>query len=168
MAFIITGGIFRSFAEYSDVVQLDSRFFSTNEGLTEDSVEQLLELASQRILSRIRASSWWADYNFSRNTALNNDKRLLPDVNGKFILGRRQDWTDLCVYFALQEYIYPKYADFGNADSSEVRKMALYKERYDDLWRELIEDGSWYDFSQDGVIQTSERESSRLKLVRVR
>jgi hypothetical protein len=168
MAFITTTTTFTSFAEYQDVLDRDQRLFEANEGLTETIIEDALIRASDRILSRIRATDWWQDYQFSRNTALKNDPRLVPSVNPLLIKGRVADFTDLCVFYALEDYLLPKVADFANPESSEIQKIAYYKEKSEDLFKEIIEDGSWYDFDGDGTVETTEKAPARLNLVRVR
>ena len=168
MSFIISGNTFRSFAEYQDVLDRDQRLFESNEGLTEEVVEDMLIRASERLLVRIRATTWWRDYQFKRNASLKNDVRLVPPVNALKIITRKSDFTDLCVFLALAEYILPKVADFANQDSAEVQKIKYYQDRSEKLFNELIEAGDWYDFAGDGTVSTSDIEPSRLNLVRVR
>lgn len=168
MAFIISLGNFISFAEYADVVQRDQRLFEANEGLTESEVEDLLEQASNRLLSKFKASDWWRQYQFKLDSTLNNDVRLLPALNPLRIKSRQQDFTDLCVYYTLHEYILPKIADFANDGNSERQKILYYKEKSDDLFNELLEDGSWYDYDNDGTVETTEKMPARRNLVRVR
>lgn len=168
MAFIATTTTFTSFAEYQDVLDRDQRLFEANEGLTETTVEDALIRASDRILSRIKATDWWKDYQFSRNAALKNDPRLVPAVNPLLITSRVSDFTDLCVFYALEDFILPKLADFANPESAEVQKIAYYKEKSEDLFKELIESGDWYDFDGDGTVGTTEKAPARLNLVRIR
>ena len=168
MAFIATTTTFTSFAEYQDVLDRDQRLFEANEGLTETTVEDALIRASDRILSRIKATDWWKDYQFSRNAALKNDPRLVPAVNPLLITSRVSDFTDLCVFHALEDFILPKLADFANPESAEVQKIAYYKEKAEDLFKELIESGDWYDFDGDGTVGTTEKAPARLNLVRIR
>jgi hypothetical protein len=168
MSFIISGNTFRSFAEYQDVLDRDQRLFESNEGLTEEVVEDMLIRASERLLVRIGATDWWRDYQFKRDASLRRDIRLVPAVNALKIVTRRADFTDLCVYLALAEYILPKVADFANQDSAEVQKIKYYQDRSDKLFNELIEAGDWYDFAGDGTVNTSDIAPSRLNLVRVR
>lgn len=168
MTFIISSTTFRSFATYQDVVDRDQRLFESNEGLDEITVEDMLIRTSQRILDKIRASDWWREYQFSRNTNLNQDPRLVPAVSGLQIKGRLADFTDLCVYLALADYILPKVADFGNETSAEKQKILYYKDRADELFIELLEAGDWYDFDADGIVGTAEKQPSRLNLMRIR
>jgi hypothetical protein len=168
MSFIISGNTFRSFAEYQNVLDRDQRLFESNEGLTDEVVEDMLIRASERLLVRIRATDWWRNYQFKRNTALKNDVRLVPPVNPLKIITRKADFTDLCVFLALAEYILPKIADFANQDSAEVQKIKYYEDRSEKLFNELIEAGDWYDFAGDGTVNTTDIEPSRLNLVRVR
>lgn len=168
MSFIISGNTFRSFAEYQDVLDRDQRLFESNEGLTEEVVEDMLIRASERLLVRIGATDWWRDYQFKRDASLRRDIRLVPAVNALKIVTRRADFTDLCVYLALAEYILPKVADFANQDSAEVQKIKYYQDKTDELFNELISAGDWYDFAGDGTVNTSDIAPSRLNLVRVR
>ncbi|WP_395652609.1 hypothetical protein [Brevundimonas sp.] len=168
MTFIISGATFRSFATYQDVVDRDQRLFEANEGLDDATVEDMLIRTSQRILSKIRATDWWRDYQFKRNPGLNNDVRRVPEVNALLIKSRQNDFTDLCVYQAMEEYILPKVADFGNEASAERQKILFYTEKNSALFRELIEAGDWYDFDGDNVIETTEKQPVKLNLVRIR
>jgi hypothetical protein len=168
MSFIISGNTFRSFAEYQNVLDRDQRLFESNEGLTDEVVEDMLIRASERLLTRIGSTDWWRDYQFRRNAALKNDVRLVPPVNALKIVTRKADFTDLCVYIALAEYILPKVADFSNQDSAEVQKIKYYEDKTEKLFNELIEAGDWYDFAGDGSVNTSDIAPSRLNLVRVR
>ena len=168
MAFIISGQTFISFAEYDDVVNRDQRIFEQNEILTEQIVEDMLIRASERILTRIKASDWWQEYQFKRDITLKNDARLLPNVNGMKIEARKNDFTDLCVYQALAEYILPKIADFSDENSSERQKILYYTDKSNALFTELIEAGDWYDFDDDGSVETGEKMPSRVNLVRIR
>lgn len=168
MAFIISTGIFISFAEYEDVVARDQRLFEANEGLTEVIVEDLLEQGSVRILSKLKASEWWKDYCFRMDPSLQRDVRLLPAVDPLKIHARQQDFTDLCVYYTMSEYILPKIADFTNDGNADVKKIEFYKDKFSSLFTELLEDGSWYDFDNDGVVETAEKYPTRQNLIRIR
>lgn len=166
MAFNIVGGNFVSFAVYSEVTARDQRFFESNEGFTENQVNTLLEQASDRILSKLKATDWWKEYQFSRDATLERDLRLLPDVDPLRIDGREQDWKDLNIYFAMSEYLLPRAADWAN--EADTAKIAYYKDQFNALFKELIEDGRWYDYDNDGTIEKTEKAPSRVNLVRVR
>jgi len=166
MAFNIVTGNFVSFAVYSEVTARDQRFFESNEGFTELQVNDLLAQASDRILARLKATDWWTEYQFDRDTSLENDLRLLPDVDPLRIKGREQDWKDLNIYFVMSEYLLPRAADWSN--EADVNKINFYKDQYVALFKELIEDGRWYDFDNDGTIEKTEKAPSRINLVRVR
>ncbi len=71
MAFIIESGVTISFAEYKDVFEQDRRLFDDSEGLTDEVVETALIRATERILSRVRASGWWSDYDTKRDSSTN-------------------------------------------------------------------------------------------------
>lgn len=169
MAFIEESGTVVSFAEYQDVVDTDQRLFLANESLTDDVVEPMLYRATERILTRIRASAWWRSYYIARNTAtVINTAADIPAVDPDRIRDRQQDFTDLCVYTALSEYILPGIADFGNEENSERKKMGYYKQRADELFSELLTAGDWYDFDDDSTISSSEKSPGQINLKRVR
>lgn len=166
MAYNIVGGVFQSFAVYSEVTARDSRFFESNEGFTELQVNDLLAQASQRILSKLKNTDWWKEYQFSRDSTLERDLRLLPDVDPLKMDGRQQDWKDLNIYFAMSEYLLPRAADWSN--EADVVKINFYKDQFTALFKELIEDGRWYDYDNSGTIEKTEKSPSRVNLVRVR
>lgn len=175
MPFISSGGNVIAFAEYSDVTACDQRIFEANEGISDSTmVEDLTEKATSRILQLIRNTSWWRSYYMTeatdaQRTATNT--RSTPDVplpNPNYILGRQADFTDLCVYFTLFQYLLPKIADFTQQDTAEATKIGIYRTKYDELFRELIDDGTWYDFDGSGTVTANEKMPTRLNLVRAR
>lgn len=169
MAFIKNGQNVISFAEYQDVVDADQRLFDTNEGLTDDIVENHLIRATERILSKLRASQWWQSYYVSRNTTtVLNTRADIPALNANKIKDRYNDFTDLCVATAMGEYILPKIADFGTEDNAERQKMGYYNQRAEQLFAELITTGDWYDFDGSGSIASSEKSPGVYNLKRVR
>ena len=176
MAFINPGqtGVI-AFAEYSDVTSTDQRLFEANEGIADQTiVEDLTIKATSRILQLIRNTSWCRRYysieaSDAQRRATNT--RSTPDVplpDPDLILGRQADFTDLCVYFTLYEYLLPKVADFSAQDNAEVVKIGVYRTKFDVLFRELIDDGTWYDFNNDGTVTELEKLPTRTNLVRVR
>jgi hypothetical protein len=174
MAFILSGTNVISFAEYSDVQARDQRLFEANEGLTEIIVEDILERSTQRIIKNLTASDWWRAY-YIRLSAGTYDPLLftsglisVPDINPDKIKTRKDDFTDLCVYHALANYILPKIADFSQTDNAERVKIGFYNEKYRNMFQELIDDGSWYDFNADGTISNLEKFPQRSNVVRVR
>ena len=170
MSFYTTsnGSVFESFAVYAEVTQRDARLFEANEGLTEQVVNAMLKQSSQRLLSMIKATDWWKEYNFTRDSSLNNDSRLVPDVNPFQIDGREQEFKDLNIFHCLSDYLLPRTADFGNPESAEMEKMKFYREQGQDLFKIIIETGDWYDYSNNGTIAYTEKSPTRLNLVRVR
>ena len=173
MAFIYTGTIPNrnviSFAEYQDVLNADQRLFEANEGLTDTIVEDLLVRSTERILSLIRDTSWWYNLNI-KNTATNTvvSKVDLPEVNANLILSRQNDFTELCVMYALWNYILPKIADFSKEDNAERAKIGFYQGKYQFLFDELINAGDWYDMNADGIVQSSEKLEGDNSLKRIR
>lgn len=173
MAFITTGsGPSRtvvSFAEYSDVLNADQRLFEANEGLTETVIEDLLVRSTERILSLIRDTSWWASLYYKTN-ATNTviRKEDLPAVNPNLILDRKNDFTELCVMYSLWNYILPKIADFSKEDNAERAKIGFYQGKYQFLFDELINSGDWYDMNADGIVQSGEKLEGDNSLKRIR
>ena len=169
MAFIIETNNVISFAEYDDVVSRDQRVFENNESLSDDVVEELLIRATERIMTKLRASAWWTNYYVKRNTSTNIQTVAdVPALNINRIKARTNDFTDLCVYEALGEYILPLVADFSAEDSAERQKMGYYKSKASELFGELITAGDWYDFDNDSTIEQSERDPGVYNLKRVR
>lgn len=159
--FIIkSGGEVLSFARYEDVVEIDSRVFEANElgTLTErqEIVEDMLIRSTDRLVQKLKASSWWRVYN---NVAISGNLGVgitIPTPD-KSKLQRREDWTELCVYHTLKEYLYPKIADFGVEGSAEVQKINFYEGKFNALWEELMASGDFYDTDKDGVVEESEK-----------
>ena len=175
MAFILSSGNVVAFAEYEDVTACDQRLFEANEGIAVDvTVEDLTTKATNRILQLIRNTSWWRRYYLiETNDAgrLAAQTRSTPDVPlpvGAKIKVRKPDFTDLCVYFTMYEYLLPRVADFSAQDNAEVQKIGVYRTKFDQLFRELIDDGTWYDFDGDGTISSLEKLPTRQNLVRAR
>ena len=169
MAFITESGNVTSFAEFQDVVNKDQRLFEANEGLSDDIVEQQLIRATERILSKIRSSPWWRSYYVTRDSAtVYNTAADIPAVNANRIKARLNDFTDLCVFTALSEFILPSIADFGNEDNAERQKMGYYTNKAETLFGELITNGDWYDFDNSGTISSAEKSPGQYNLKRVR
>jgi hypothetical protein len=168
MAFIIESGITISFAEYSDVLKTDKRIFDSNEGLSDDVVEEALIRATNRIISKIRSSRWWRDYYLERNGSSITTVADIPEPDIDRIADRQEDFTDLCVYYALAHYILPQVADFGDETDTERAKMGYYTQKSDNLLGELLSAGDWYDFDDDGTIQSDEKELGYYNLRRIR
>lgn len=169
MAFIYENEQLISFAEYSDVYDRDQRLFDSNEGLSDDRVEDLLIRATERILTKLRGSAWWQSYYVERDkTIAYNSVADIPALDPNRIIGRTNDFVDLCVYTALAEYILPMVADFGEEDNSERNKMGFYHNRADELFGELITAGDWYDFDNSLVVESNEYDPGQYNLKRVR
>lgn len=169
MAFIVDNNTVISFAEYEDVFKTDERLFETNESLTDDKVEELLIRATERILTKLRSSSWWRSYYLNRASSSSiNTVADIPALDVNRIVARQRDFTDLCVYMALSEYIYPNLADFGSDTDPERAKMGYYANKVDSLFGELITVGDWYDFDDDGTIASNEKAPGQYNLKRVR
>ncbi len=151
MAFMYNdNGDVTSFAEPDDVTTLDQRIFDANESLTESVVLTSVERATDRILGKLKVSQWWRKVNSSSTIG------MLPDVDANLILTRHDDFTDLCMYTALANYILPGVADFADEDSSERQKMVYYSQRADELYIELSSNVDWYDTDNDGSISSDE------------
>ena len=169
MAFVTENNTVISFAEFTDVVEKDQRLFESNEGLSDDIVETHLVRSTERILTKLRNSDWWRTYYVRRdNTTVYNTVADIPALDPNKIILRQNDFTDLCVYTALAEFILPSIADFGNADNAERQKMGYYTNKADSLFGELVTVGDWYDFDDDGTVQSRERQPGSYNLRRVR
>lgn len=170
MAFLLNGSQVISFAEYSDVEAADQRLFETNEGLASDVVEDSLIRSTDRILTQLRATDWWKSY-YVRRSASDETFRTVADIpalNSAKILARQDDFTDLCVYYALFNYLLPKVADFSTEDNAERQKIGFYQAKFDKLFGELITAGDWYDFDGSGAIASGEKSPGTYNLKRVR
>ena len=191
MAFITDGGgNVISFAEYTDILQKDQRLLESNiikipaeSGFADvtDFLEDICEKSTDRILLKLKASTWWQSYNSYVGNPITN-LNALPNVNPNLIdpankLNRRQQFTDLCVYYAFAQYILPLIADFGNPESEEVSKIQYYDAKFNDLFNELIAIADWYDYDASGTVDADEkaityartrRTRSRRSIVQVR
>ena len=171
MAFITQGSTFYSFADYDDVVQIDSRLFQANEGLSQDSVEESLIRSTERILDLLRNTDWWKSFYISKNGFENviiQQAVSVPALDPFLIIDRQGDFTDMTVYHSLSNYLLPKVADFGNPDSAERQKIGFYDEKFRVLFEELVGDGDWYDFDQSGTITDADKYPFPTNLVRRR
>jgi hypothetical protein len=158
MAFVYnTDDHVESFAEFQDILDADQRLFDTNEGLSDSSVYPKLIRATERIVAKIEASHWWKSVT-PKYTQLNPD----------YIIARKNDFTELCVYVALSEYIIPIIADFGTPDNAEVVKMQHYAQKAELLLSEIIEASGWYDFDGDGTISNQEIKPGSILPKRIR
>lgn len=168
MSFIIENDVVVSFADFQDCVDRDQRLFESNEGISDDTVEQHLIRTTEKILSRFKASSWWRSYYVKMSSLGEVPVSEIPALDPDKIKARQNDFTDLCVYQALSDYILPSIADFGREDNSERQKMGYYTQRAEQLFAELITAGDWYDFDNDGTVAADEKSAGVYNLKRVR
>lgn len=164
MAFIKSGTTVLSFAEYQDVVDKDQRLFEENEGLTDEVVEDILIRSTERILTQLKNTNWYRQIAFSYGAS----SLTIPNVSAQKIVGRLNDFTDLCVYHAMFEYILPKIADFGTEDNAERVKIDFYQNKFSVLFDELVTNGDWYDYSGSGTIEDKEKVYVPVNYKRVR
>ncbi len=165
MAFIVSGGNVISYAEALDVRDKDQRLFESNEidftnvpdtpGSLDNYIEDLTTKATDRINQKIRASARWREYLNSRGNSYSNDS--IPAFNPNLIKSRKSDFTDMCSYYTLKEYLLPKIADFGNPESNEVQKIQYYDAKFNDLLSELLDMFDYYDFDNDGTVEEGEK-----------
>lgn len=169
MAFITENNTVISFAMFGDVLARDQRVFDSNEGLTDEIVEEALIRATQRLLNRFRGTDWWRGYFLKRdNSTTIKTAADIPALDPNRIKDRYNDFTDLCVYYALGEYVLPQVADFGSEDDNEFSKMSYYANKANELFIELVRVGDWYDFDDDDIVESSEKEPGNYSLKRVR
>lgn len=169
MAFIKNGSTTISFAEYQDILDADQRLFEANEGLTDDVIEDILIRSTQRILTLIRQTDWWRDlYLQKAANPVFITRADVPEVDIELIIERQDDFTDLCVYYALWNYILPKIADFSKEDNAERAKIGFYQNKYQFLFDELINSGDWYDVNADGIVASDEKMPGNYALKRIR
>lgn len=185
MAFILNGAIVTSYAEALDVKDKDQRVFEANEINFADApdapanldqyIEDLTVKATARINNKIRASNQWHSYLGYTGTSVSPTD--IPVFDPARIKSRKSDFTDMCAYYALKEYILPKIADFGNPESPEVQKIQYYEAKFNDLFNELLSMMDWYDGDGDGVVESGEviyrtsntrRSRSRSSITKVR
>lgn len=169
MAFIVVNGSTLAFADYQDVLDTDQRLVEANEGLTEDVVEAATIRSTQRILSLLKATDWWRDFNSALTPGLLFDSiSNLPALDPTRIVARQADFTELTVYYALWRYILPKVADFSKEEHNERAKIGFYQDKYNLLFDEIIKSGDWYDFNGDGLISIPEYQPGHPNLARIR
>lgn len=176
MAFIRVGGNVVSFCEYDDVRTRDIRVFEANEVIADaglvDDADAWGERATEKILYEIKDTNWWQSYFISQDGGQTNISTSglidVPVPNANKFEARTQDWIDLCVYKVLYEYMLPYIADFSNQDTAEVKKIGVYREKYQDLFRTLINAGDWYNFDGSGSITNAEKMPVRTNITRVR
>lgn len=164
MAFIRSGSTIISFAEYQDVVDLDQRLFEENEGLTDQDVEDILVRSTERILVLLKNTKWYTALALSQGASV----LTIPNLNSSKIKSRQNDFTDLCSYYGLYEYILPKVADFGTEDNAERVKIEFYRSKFSTLFDELVSAGDWYDYSGDGTVSDLEKKPGLVNYQRVR
>jgi hypothetical protein len=158
MAFVTVTGNVTAFAEYADVVAMDQRLFEANEGLTSSVINAFLVRSTERILSQIRITDWWRDLYIKRTPGANYQGDVnLPNVNPNRVIGRQNDFNDLCVMYALWYYVLPKIADFSKEDNAERAKIGFYQGKYQFLFDELITSGDWYDIDGSGTVTAPEK-----------
>ena len=164
MAFILNGATVVSYADSLDVKDKDQRLFEANEINFTDVpdapqnldqyIEDLTTKATARINNKIRASGEWHSY--LGYTGSSVSPTSIPVFDGARIKSRKSDFTDMCAYYTLKEYILPKIADFGNPESPEVQKIQYYDNKFNDLFSELLNMMDWYDADADGIVQSDE------------
>jgi len=166
MAFIVDGGgNVLAYAEALDVRDKDQRLFEANEfdftnvpdtpGSLDNYIEDLTTKSTARINEKIRASANWREYLNYMGVGLTSG--VIPAFEPNNIKSRKADFTDMCSYYTLKEYLLPKIADFGNPESPEVQKISYYDNKFSDLFEELMNMFDWYDNSGDGTVSDGEK-----------
>jgi hypothetical protein len=168
MAFIVVGGNVVSYAEALDVRDKDQRLFESNEidftnvpdapASLDEYIEDLTTKATNRINAKIRASAQWREYLAYAGGSTDIDN--LPAFNPNYILTRKADFTDMCCYYTMKEYLLPKVAEFGNPESPDVMKITYYEKKFYDLYNELLAMMDWYDFDGSGAVDSGEKKTT--------
>jgi len=167
MAFITDGGgNVISYAEALDVRDKDQRVFEANEidftnvpdipGSLDNYIEDLTQKSTNRINQKIRASARWREYLDYTGVGI-DDFNSIPPIDMDLIISRKPDFTDMCCYYTLKEYLLPKIADFGNPESPEVQKIQYYDNKFNDLFTELLDILDWYDQDNSGASDSDEK-----------
>jgi hypothetical protein len=174
MAFIISGGNVISYADALDVRDKDQRLFEQNEidflnvpdqpGTLTNYIEDLTIKGTARINQKIRASAQWREYLGYAGQGYESIDSI-PAFNPNLIRSRQSDFTDMCCYYTLKEYLLPKIADFGNPESAEVQKITYFENKFNDLFLELLSMMDWYDSDNDGTV-TDDEKRTRFQLPR--
>ena len=166
MAFIVVGGNTISFAEASDIRNIDQRVFEGNEinfsdagtGATtlDEYLDDLCERSTTRILQSLKASTWWQSYNAYVGNPINS-LNALPNVDPNLIINRQSAFTDMTVYYCLKEYLLPKIANFADAEGADIQKITYYENKFNDLFNELTSLADWYDYDNSGTVEADEK-----------
>jgi len=166
MAFITVGGSVVSYAEALDIRDKDQRVFESNEidftnvpdapGSLDNYLEDLAVKSTNRINQKIRASARWREYLGYAGSGYDSIDNI-PAFDPNKIKARQADWTDMCCYYVLKEYLLPKIADFGNPESQEVQKIQYYDDKFNELFTELMNMFDWYDSDNDGTVEDGEK-----------
>lgn len=164
MAFIVSGGTVISYADALDIRDKDQRIYECNEinftdapaapGNLNEYIEDLATKSTARINQKIRASAQWRSYLASQGGDYSSQN--IPAFEPEKIRSRQSDFTDLCAYYVLKEYLIPKIATFEE-NSAEVYKIQYYEQKFDQVLTELLQFWDWYDYDGGGSITSSER-----------
>ena len=164
MAFITTGSTVISYADAADIRGTDQRLFECNEFSYADApnepqsldefLEDLAKKSTERINQKIRASAQWRAYINSQGG--DYSAQNIPAFVGSKILSRKADFTDMCVYYVLKEFLIPKIATFEE-NSAELIKIQYYEQKYNGILQELLQFWEWYDYDGGGNITDSEK-----------
>lgn len=159
MAFITENGTVTSFADYQAVVNMDERLFAKHEGISQYDITNFLKRSTDRILTKLKATDWWAK--------TSGYSILRPDLDRDKIIARKDDFGDMCVYFAMYTYILPRLTQFEEG-SDGLNKIRYYRRLYNDIFEELLIDADWYDKDGDATIEAGEvfEQLPNLRLVR--
>ena len=124
-------------------------------GTLNNYIEDLTTKSTNRINQKIRASARWREYLGYIGSGY--DINSIPAFNPTKIVDRKADFTDMCCYYTLKEYLLPKIADFGNPESPEVQKIQYYDDKFNELFSELMNMFDWFDNNQDGTVEDGEK-----------
>ena len=164
MAFITSGSTVLSYAAATDIRDKDQRIFECNEFNYADApdapatlneyLDDLAVKSTARINQKIRASASWRAYLASQGSDYSSQN--IPDFNPSKIITRKADFTDICAYYVIKEFLLPKVANFDE-NSADLNKIQYYDQKFNSILQELLQMFDWYDYDASGTVTTSEK-----------
>lgn len=167
MAFLTEGGKVVAYATRVDIRDADQRWYKANgfsiENATavppptdqDEYLEDICRKSTARINRMIQAHSHWHSFVVANNLPREGNK--LPQIDPNLIHSdRHQDFTDLCVYHAYYEELFPRNMVLSEEQTADQMKMEYYQNKFNQRFSELMSILDWYDIDSDGVVQGDE------------